>query len=107
MKKLIIPTVLFLLSFSVDAQSWDAKLENAQFQTSVNNHLAFSSEISKNQGVFTDEDFLRVSERCLTKEGVFKLELSDDNSSIKVYFLDWCKRVENVNKSRIKKNNSQ
>ncbi|MFK7785369.1 MAG: hypothetical protein AB8B56_09645 [Crocinitomicaceae bacterium] len=89
MKKLIIPIVLFLLSYSADAQSWDAKLENAQFQTRVHNHLAFSSEISKNQGIFTDEDFDLVSDRCLTKEGVFKLELSDDKSSIKVYFLDW------------------
>lgn len=88
MKSLLIATILFF-TFSSQAQSWGAKLENAQFQTRVNNHTAYSAEVKKTQGLFTDDDFDLISDRCLTKEGVFKLALSSDKSTITVFFLDW------------------
>lgn len=88
MKNLVI--VLFLLcTFNSQAQSWDAKWENALFQIMHQNVLAYKSEVKKNVGVFTDDDFQLVTDRCLTKDGVFRLELSDDKSTITVYFLEW------------------
>jgi hypothetical protein len=88
MKSLVI-AIFLLFTFSSQAQSWGAKLENAQFQVHVNDYLAFSSEVKKTQGLFTDDDFNLISDRCLTKEGVFRLSLSADKSTITVYFLEW------------------
>jgi hypothetical protein len=88
MKSLIIAAFL-LFTFSSQAQSWSAKAENAQFEVNVNNWSAYSCEVKLTQGVFSDDDFQLVSDRCLTKEGVFRLELSGDKSTITVYFLEW------------------
>lgn len=88
MKNLFI--VIFLLfTSSSQAQSWGAKLENAQFQNRVNNHLAYTSQVKKTLGLFTKDDFELISNRCLTKEGVFKLEITQDKSTIIIYYLDW------------------
>ena len=78
-----------MFTFSSQAQSWDAKSENAQFQIRVNNHTAYSSEIKKLAGLFTKSDFELIQNRCLTKEGVFRLDISQDKSTITVYYLDW------------------
>jgi hypothetical protein len=88
MKNLFI-VALLLFTFSSQAQTWGAKIENAQFQNSVNNHLAYTSEVKKTQGIFSDDDFQLISNRCLTKEGVFKLDISQDKSTIYIYYLDW------------------
>ena len=88
MKSLVI-AIFLILTFNSQAQSWEAKIENAQFQTRVNNHTAYSREVKKTQGVFTNDDFELISNRCLEKEGVFKLSLSSDKSTITVFFLEW------------------
>lgn len=88
MKSLII-SIFLLFAVSSQAQSWGAKIEDARFQTRVNNYLAYSCEVKKTQGLFTDDDFDLVSNRCLTKDGVFRLTLSQDKSTITVYFLEW------------------
>ena len=88
MKSLIIATFV-LFTFSSQAQSWAAKAENAQFEVNVNNWSAYSCEVKLNQGLFTDDDFQLVSDRCLTKDGILRLALSSDKSTITVYFLEW------------------
>ena len=88
MKNLFIAFFL-LFTFSSHAQSWGAKVENAQFETRVNNRIAYSSEVKKTQGLFNDDDLQIISNRCLTKDGVFRLTLSADKSTITVYYLDW------------------
>jgi hypothetical protein len=88
MKSLIILTFV-LFSFGSQAQSWAAKAENAQFEINVNNVLAYTSEVKLTQGVFTDDEFELVSDRCLTKDGVFRMELSTDKSTITIYYLEW------------------
>lgn len=88
MKSLVI-AIFLLFTFSSQAQSWAAKQENAHFQMNVNNYLAYTSEVKKTQGEFTDDDFDLILNRCLTKEGVFKLSLSEDKSTITVYYLEW------------------
>lgn len=88
MKNLFI-AIFLLFTFTSQAQSWGAKSENAQFQTRINNHTAYSSEVKKVSGLFSDNDFQLIKNRCLTKEGVFKLDMSQDKSTIIVYYLDW------------------
>lgn len=88
MKNLIIAIVL-LFTFTSQAQSWDAKAENAQFQNRVNNYAAYTREVKKVSGLFSADDFTLIENRCISKEGIFKLELSDDQSTITVYFLEW------------------
>lgn len=88
MKNLFI--VFFLLfTFSSQAQTWAAKLENAQFQNRVNNYTAYTCEVKKTQGLFTEAEFELVSDRCLTKDGIFKLSLSQDKATIIIYYLEW------------------
>jgi len=88
MKNLVI--ALFLLcTFNSQAQSWEAKIENAQFQVKHNNYSAYSCVVKKNQGLFSDDDFERISKRCLTKDGIFRVALSQDKSMITVFYLDW------------------
>lgn len=89
MKNSFIAILFLLFTFNSQAQTWASKAENAQFQTRVNNYLAYSREVKKTQGVFTDDDFDLISNRCLTKEGIFRLEISQDKSTITVYFLEW------------------
>lgn len=88
MKSLVI-AIFLLFTFNSQAQSWEAKMENAQFQTRVNNYLAYSCEVKKTQGLFTDDDFDLISNRCLSKEGIFRLVFSQDKSTITVYYLEW------------------
>lgn len=88
MKSLIIATFV-LFTVSSQAQTWAAKAENAQFEVNVNEWSAYSCEVKLNEGLFSDNDFLLVSERCLTKDGIFRLDLSSDKSTITVYFLEW------------------
>ena len=78
-----------LLACNSEAQSWAAKAENAQFEVNVNNWSAYSCEVKLNQGLFTDDDFQLVSDRCLTKDGIFRLDMSPDKSTITIYFLEW------------------
>lgn len=93
MKNSLITVLFFLFTFSSQAQSWNAKLENAQYQTRVNNHSAYTREVKKTQGLFSDDEFGLISDRCLTKEGVFRLEISSDKSTITVYSLEWIDHV--------------
>lgn len=88
MKNLFI-AIFLLFTFSSQAQSWDAKIENAQYQNRVNDNFVYTSEVTKSQGLFTDDDFELIRNRCLTKDGVFKLDFSQDKSIIVVYYLDW------------------
>ena len=89
MKKFIAAIILFV-SFQSHAQSWEAKFEDALFQHNVNNFEAFSREVSRPQGVlFTEDDFNLIKNRCLTKDGIFRIEFSDDKSIITVYYLEW------------------
>ena len=92
MKNLFI-AIFLLLTFSSQAQSWGAKSENAQFQVRVNNHSAYTSIVKKTQGLFTQDDFDLINDRCLTKEGVFRLDMSQDKSTITVYYIDWIDQV--------------
>lgn len=81
---------LFLLfAYNAQAQSWDAKLEDAQFQVRVNDYTAYTSTVFLSERFFTDDEFNRIQERCLPKEGIFKLELSPDKNIITVYLLNW------------------
>ena len=89
MKHLLFITAIALFSFGSQAQSWEAKMEDAQFQNRVNNYAAYTSEVKKTQGIFTDNEFNQVLDRCITKDGIFRLELSEDYSTITVYYLDW------------------
>lgn len=88
MKNLFI-AIFLLFTFSSQAQTWGAKLENAQFQIRINNHSAYTSEVKKVQGLFSENDFQLISDRCLSKEGVFKIDISQDKSTLIVYYLDW------------------
>lgn len=88
MKNLFI-AIFLLFTFTSQAQSWDAKAENAQFQNRVNNYAAYTREVKKVSGLFSLDDFTLIQNRCQTKEGIFKLELSDDKSTITVYLLEW------------------
>lgn len=88
MKNLIISAFL-LFAFNSQAQSWAAKLENAQYQVRVNNYTAFTREVKSTQGPFSENEFNLISNRCLSKEGIFKLELSPEKTTITVYFLNW------------------
>lgn len=88
MKNLII-SVFLIFAFNSQAQSWAAKLENAQFQVRVNNYTAHTSEVKATQGTFSDNEFDLISNRCLSKEGIFKLDLSPEKTTITVYYLNW------------------
>lgn len=89
MKQFIIALVL-LVSFQSNAQSWDAKFEDAQFQHFTNNYSAYTRDVRRSDGtVFSMDDYELISDRCLSKEGIFRLELSDDQLTIRVYLLEW------------------
>ncbi len=89
MKKFIAAIILFV-SFQSYAQSWEAKYEDALFQHTTNNFQAFSREVSRRQGaLFSEDDFNLIENRCLTKDGIFRLEYSDDQSTITVYYIEW------------------
>ena len=77
----------------VNAQSWDAKYESAHFENRVNGHDAFTSEVKKLSGEFTKEEYNAIRNRCETKEGVFKLDISSDKTTIYVYYLNWIDQV--------------
>ncbi len=89
MKRFIIALVL-LVSFQSNAQSWGAKFEDAQYQHFTNNFSAYTREVKRtHDNIFSMDDFELISDRCLSKEGIFRLELSDDQSTITVYLLEW------------------
>lgn len=89
MKNSLITALFFLFAFGSQAQTWEAKSESARFQIRVNNYSAYSREVTKTQGVFSHDDFELISNRCLKKEGVFRLDISSDKSTITVYSLEW------------------
>ncbi len=93
MKELLTTIYMFFTIFS-QSQTWSSKLENAMFQNRINNVNVYTSEVKKIQGeLFTISDFNFISEKCLTKEGIFKLDISEDRSTIIVYFLEWIDQV--------------
>ena len=87
--------IVFLLSMTgiTNAQSWESKYENAHFENRVNGHEAYTSIVKKIAGEFTKAEFNSIQNRCQTKEGVFRVEISDDKSTITIYYLNWIDQV--------------
>jgi hypothetical protein len=90
-----IVSIIFLLCVTglAQAQSWDAKYENASFENRVNGYEAYTSEVKKVSGEFSKDEYSAIRNRCETKEGIFKLELSSDKTTIVIYYLSWIDQV--------------
>lgn len=93
MKNVVSVVFLLLVTGFTNAQSWESKFENAQFENRVNGHEAYTSEVKKVSGEFTKAEFNLILNRCETKEGVFKMDISDDKSTITIYYLNWIDQV--------------
>lgn len=88
MKRLLI-TLFVAVPFSFFAQeniSDDAKYENALFQHTALNKQAVSTSVSVINTAFTDDEFRRLKKDLMTKDGIFKVELTDLNRTVKVYY---------------------
>ena len=85
----LISIFILVISFTSYSQSWEAKLENAQFRNRVHNNKAFSCQVTKINGTFTSEEFELIERKCLIKEGIFKMTLSSDERTITLGYLDW------------------
>lgn len=85
--------VLLLATGFTNAQTWESKFESAHFENRVNGHAAFSSEVKKVSGTFTHPEYNAIRNRCATKEGVFKLEISADQTTITIFYLNWIDQV--------------
>ncbi len=93
MKSFFSIIVLLVATGFTHAQTWESKYESANFENRVNGHDAFSSEVKKVFGAFTHPEYNAIRSRCETKEGVFKLEISADLTTITVFYLNWIDQV--------------
>ena len=81
--------IALLASFISFSQSESQKYEDAYFQVQHKNESAFLTTIKSPNLAFTKAEFREIKDTMLKKEGIFKVEIVENDFVINVYHLSY------------------